>query len=198
MIVDEDYRRRGLADRGPEGLPGMNEGCGEGPDGYDLILDYLVFRIEEGASEHLFLEVLHSWLIVRDDVSARAERRAGQARLLVPPPNSIEALISAILSGPMPLMPFFPRNSLMPACAMPSRPPNFSSSSMPRSTAERPSRPFRMMIARSCASESPSTPYFRSRSLGRSSSGHSLTLFFRSSGTGWSPRRNAPSRQRMR
>lgn len=72
---------------GPEGFPGMNEGCGEGPDRYDLILNDLVFRIEEGAPEHLFLGVLHPRLIVRADVSARAERRAGQARLLVPPPQ---------------------------------------------------------------------------------------------------------------
>src|SRR5512144_848856 len=77
----------------------MNEGCGEGPDGYDLILDYLVFRIEEGAPEHLFLEVLHSRLIVRDDVSARAERRAGQARLLVPPPQLDRGLDLRDLGG---------------------------------------------------------------------------------------------------
>ncbi len=97
----------------------------------------------------------------RSGRSARASRRA----------SSTAAITVAILAGPSPER----RNAAGPAPSRPATPPQCTSSSRARSSAERPGRPVRSSTAISSASDSAGPPLRSSRSRGRSSSGRSRT-----------------------
>ncbi len=70
VVVDKDDRRGRFADRGLKGIARMYDGGGKAADRNYLLADDLVLGIEQGAAKYLFFEVLHSWPVVRCNVTA--------------------------------------------------------------------------------------------------------------------------------